>query len=172
MLSIPSYIVDWVYIQLRETAEGSAVASKSAFLHQDGRIVSDNGITGQIVFNMPTSNYYVVISHRDHLAVMSAASVSLSSSTSTLYDFTTGIGQYYGSDGAKELETNVWGMWAGDINQDKQITTMDYTSWYNSARIGELGYKDTDINMDCQVTTMDYTIWYNNARIGAASGVP
>jgi subtilisin family serine protease len=172
VLCIPSNIVDWVYIQLRETSDGSAIASKSAFIHQDGRIVSDNGITGQIVFNVSESNYYVVVSHREHLAVMSANTISLSGSTSTLYDFTTGSSQYYGTDGAVELETDVWGMWAGDINQDKQITTMDYTSWYNSAREGELGYKDTDINMDCQVTTMDYTIWYNNARTGASSGVP
>ena len=58
------------------------------------------------------------------------------------------------------------------VNRDGQVTTSDYTAWYNSARLGETGYLDTDMNMDGQVTTADYTLWYNNARIGAASQVP
>ncbi len=70
------------------------------------------------------------------------------------------------------METGVWGMWAGDVNQDKNVTTTDYTSWYNSARLGESGYRATDINLDGVVTTSDYTMWYNNARLGAASKVP
>ncbi|MFQ5752064.1 MAG: hypothetical protein ACE5HI_08720 [bacterium] len=76
------------------------------------------------------------------------------------------------SGGAKELETNVWGMWSGDINQDGQTTTADFTQWFNSARAGDSGYKTTDVNLDVQVTTADFTKWFNNARAGAASGVP
>ena len=60
----------------------------------------------------------------------------------------------------------------GDIDQDKQVTTTDYTQWYNSARLGDSGYRVTDIDMDGQVTTSDYTVWYNNARLGASSQVP
>jgi hypothetical protein len=63
-------------------------------------------------------------------------------------------------------------MYAGDINQDGEITTADYTAWYNSARAAESGYKTTDLNMDGEVTTADYTIWYNNARAAASSNVP
>jgi hypothetical protein len=103
---------------------------------------------------------------------MSATAQALSSSSPSLFDFTTGSGQYYGSNGAKQVESGVWGMWAGDVNQDKNVTTTDYTAWYNSARLGESGYKTTDINMDGVVTTSDYAQWYNNARLGAASPVP
>ena len=60
----------------------------------------------------------------------------------------------------------------GDINQDKEITTMDYEVWYNSVLQGESGYKTTDINMDGEVTTMDYELWYNNILVGASSEVP
>ena len=58
-----------------------------------------------------------------------------------------------------------------DINQDGQITSMDYTAWYNSTIISETGYKSTDINFDGQVTSMDYTLWYNNTIISASSTV-
>ncbi len=63
-------------------------------------------------------------------------------------------------------------MWAGDVNQDGNVTTTDYTSWYNSARLGDSGYRATDMDMDGVVRTSDYTMWYNNARLGAASTVP
>ena len=101
---IPSNVVDWVLLQLRETANGSAVFSKSVFLHKDGRIVADDGTTGEIELTAPEGNYYIVIKHRNHLAVMSANTVLLSLTNSTLYDFTTGSNKFYGNGGAKNLE--------------------------------------------------------------------
>jgi minor extracellular serine protease Vpr len=169
---IPPNVVDWVLVQLRESATGPAVASKSAFLHKDGRIVADDGNAGQIALDAANGTYYIVIKHRNNVAVMSKNTVDLSSGSSTLYDFTSDSSQYYGTGGVKELESGVWGMWAGDINQDGEITTSDYTAWYNSARAGDSDYKTTDVDMDTQVTTSDYTIWYNNARAGASSAVP
>ncbi|MBN2105229.1 DUF5060 domain-containing protein [bacterium] len=74
---IPSGVVDWVLVQLRETASGDAVISRSSFLHQDGRVVADDGITGQIWLEIDPGNYYIVINHRNHLPVMSADPVGL-----------------------------------------------------------------------------------------------
>jgi len=102
--SIPSNIVDWVLVQLRESATGIAVASKSAFLHKDGRVVSDDGTSGEIELNATEGDYYIVIKHRNHLAVMSRNVIQLSKVTSTLYDFTTGSNKFYGSGGAMQLE--------------------------------------------------------------------
>ena len=103
---------------------------------------------------------------------MSKTTRSFNRENALLYDFTNGSIKYYGECGAKELESGVWGIWAGDINQDSEVTTMDYTEWYNSKRAGDSGYQSTDINCDGQVSTSDYLIWYNNARTGASSGVP
>ena len=85
---IPSTIVDWVLVQLRTADTGPAVSSRSAFIRNDGRIVADNGTTGYIKMDIADGDYYIVIKHRNHLAVMSANPVSLNASTSTLYDFT------------------------------------------------------------------------------------
>ncbi len=101
--SIPADIVDWVLVQLRETADGNTITSHSAFLHKDGRIVADDGISGEIKLNAPEGDYYIVVKHRNHLSVMSAVTHHLSKTTSTLYDFTTGSNKFYGTDGAKQL---------------------------------------------------------------------
>ncbi len=101
---IPADVVDWVLVQLRETATGTAITSKSTFLHKDGRIVADDGTSGEIEMNAPARSYYIVIKHRNHLAVMSKNAISLNSTSSTLYDFTTGSEQFYGTGGAKELK--------------------------------------------------------------------
>jgi len=170
--TIPADVVDWVLIQLRAKADSAAVVSRSVFVKKNGTVVAENGIETKIEMNAVEGYYFIVIRHRNHLAVMSAEHVELKNSGTILYDFTRNKNQYYGTDACKELEPSLWGLWAGDINQDKQITTMDYTSWYNSARVGDSGYRVTDINFDGQVTTMDYTLWYNNARLGASSKVP
>jgi hypothetical protein len=41
-----------------------------------------------IEINAPDGNYYLVIKHRNHLAIMSAAAISLNGNSSVLYDFT------------------------------------------------------------------------------------
>ena len=174
--SVPEDITDWMLVQLRLTAEDTnAVASKSVFLRNDGRIVGDDGTTEYTKIEADSGNYFIVVKHRNHLAVMSDEVHTLGASSSTLYDFTVSdsdtCDRYFGND-AKVLETGVYGMYTGDINQDGEITTSDYTRWYNQARIGACGYNTCDINLDKDVTTTDYTKWYNNACIGASSHVP
>jgi len=102
--SVPANVVDWVLVQLRLTDSGVAEASTSAFLHKDGRIVADDGTTGQIELDAPAGSYYIVVKHRNHLSVMSAGTELLNSSTTTLYDFTTGSEQFFGTNGAKQID--------------------------------------------------------------------
>ena len=166
-------IVDWVLVELRTgTASGTKIGTRAAFLKSNGTIVDVDGSSAVAFSGIAAGNYYIVIKHRNHLSVMSASAVALTSSSAPLYDFTSGSSQFYGTGGARLLETDVWGLWSGDIDLDKQITTSDYTAWYNSARAGDSGYQLTDINLDGQVITSDYTIWFNNARAGASSQVP
>ncbi|MBN2201412.1 glycoside hydrolase family 88 protein [bacterium] len=170
---IPAGVTDWVSVELRSLASGPASVQRSFFLRKDGAVTDTNGATtGLLVPGADAGDYFIVVRHRNHLAVMSASARFLHSGSPDPYDFTDAPGRCYGLAGEKDLEAGVWGMWAGDVNQDGNVTTMDYTSWYNSARLGESGYRGTDMDMDGFVTTSDYTIWYNNARLGAASGVP
>ena len=166
--SIPTDISDWVLVQLRSTADGAAVASKSAMLRRDGRIVADDGTT-TIAMNAIPGSYYIVIKHRNHLPVMTASMITLSSDTATLYDFTISENKCYGTSGVVEVETGIWAMWAGDINQDGMVTTRDYKIWYEINSAGVTGYLQTDINRDGLVNIQDYSVWLYNATKGAKS---
>jgi hypothetical protein len=167
--SIPLDITDWVLVQLRETDTGTAVASKSAFLRNDGRVVDDDGTSEQITMDVAPGNYYIVIEHRNHLAVMSANFVALSSGSSTLYDFSTGSGQYYGS-AAKELEIGVLGMYTGAANGNNQVQNDDKNvDW--ATQVGAAGYRGADFNLNGQVQNDDKNLLWN-ANVGAGSQVP
>lgn len=169
--SIPAGIVDWVLVELRHSLNGGdTVAYKSAFLKSDGSIVSDDGITNEIVIDVPPGSYYIVIRHRNHLAVMSSLKVSLddNSSTPVLYDFTTGSGQFYGgSDGSKliDLSPVVWGMISGDANGNGQVQNNDSENYWKPDN-GLSGYKISDFNLNGQVQNNDNEVYWkpNNGR--------
>jgi hypothetical protein len=169
-VTVPANVTDWVLVQLQRTSDGSALDSKSAFLHKDGRIVADDGITGQIEMNTPPGNYFVVLKHRNHLSAMSNSAVTFSSPpTITSYDFTTGSTKFYGgSNGCVELENGVWGMIAGDANADGGVYAEDYTAYQLSQ--GVPGYKPEDFNLDGGVYAEDYTIYQINQ--GRQTSIP
>ena len=117
--SIPnSDIVDWVLVELRTgDASGTKVATRAGFLKSDGTIVDTNGVSPLQFAGLGDGNYYVVVRHRNHLAIMSASAIPLSSN-SALYDFSTAQLQAYGTNPMADLLGNgtVFGMIAGDAN--------------------------------------------------------
>jgi pimeloyl-ACP methyl ester carboxylesterase len=84
--TMPNDIVDWVLVQLRKSANGNAVVSKSVLLRKDGQLVDDNGTTIEIPLNAPDDNYYIVIKHRNHLSVMSAVAQPFGSASVAHYN--------------------------------------------------------------------------------------
>ncbi len=158
--SIPANIVDWVLVQLRETATGSAITSRSAFLRKDGRIVADDGTTEEIELSVPEGNYFIVIKHRNHLAVMSMNAIPLNSTTSTLYDFTASESQFYGSGGAVQLESGVWGMWSGDADGSGVVDAGDRNSTWNDRN--KSGYENSDVDLSGVVDAADRNTTWNN----------
>ncbi len=158
--SIPANIVDWVLVELRKSANGSAIVSKSVFLHKDGRVVADDGYTGEIELVAPDGDYYIVIKHRNHISVMSANKVALSSTTSTLYDFTTGSEKFYGTGGAVELENGVWGMWSGDADGSGTVDASDRNDTWNDRN--KSGYENSDVDLSGVVDAGDRNATWNN----------
>ena len=77
--AIPDSIVDWVMMELRNDPAGPAVKQQSAFLSKHGYLCNMTGSQG-LLFDVPDGEYYIVIYHRNHLAVMSANAVPLSGS--------------------------------------------------------------------------------------------
>ena len=159
--SIPSNVVDWVLVELRTGASSSTVAAtRAAFLKSDGTIVDLEGTSPVGFSGITPGSYYIIVKHRNHLAVMSSDLVVLDGITS--YDFTTGSDKYYGTtSGAKEVETNVWGMLAGDTNGDGGVGVEDYSEYKMTQ--GQEGYdKIADFNCDGGVGVEDYSLYKLN----------
>lgn len=152
-------IIDWILVELRDAPSASAatqstvIAAKSAFLLNDGSIVNLDG-TSSLNFGNITiqQSLFVIIWHRNHLAIMSANPVLMQGNTYH-YDFTDAAGKAY-LNGQKELSTGVWGMIAGDTDASGEINAADKASgWLIQA--GYSGYLSSDLNFDRQVHHSD-----------------
>ena len=171
--SVPSGVIDWVTLELRkESTPGVVAATRAAFLKSNGSIVDLDGTSPVKMYGVTDGNYYIVVKQRNHLGIMSHDAQALSSSTSTLYDFTLLQSQAYGTDPMADLGDGSFGMIGGDANGDGQVTTTDYDIWLPDARAAATGYKNTDMNLDGQATTTDYDLWLPNARAAKSSQVP
>ncbi len=167
-------VVDWVILEIRETAGAAAtatsattVARQAAFILNDGTIVSVDGSSEVLIPATFTDNVYVVIYHRNHLAMMSSVPVTLVSDVFT-YDFTTAQGQAY-NIGQKILAGGV-GMYAADGDGNGDINLSDFTDiWV--PQFGFLGYNKGDFDLNGDVNLSDFTdFWVPN--FGKLTQVP
>jgi hypothetical protein len=166
-------IVDWVLVELRETAGAAGTATSSTtlarqagFLLNNGKVV---GLDGSSMLSFTANiqqNLFTVVWHRNHLGVISANPLGLVSGAYT-YDFTTGAGQALGgSNGHRELVPGIWGMIGGDGNADKQVNNADKTDvWMPQS--GNSDYLSGDFDLNGQVNNSDKVeIWRPNSGSG------
>jgi Cadherin domain len=172
-------IVDWVFVELRSAVNSSVViATRSALIQRDGDIVSPTNGTSLLAFpGFAGQQFYVTVKHRNHLSVMTASAVTLTTG-GTLVDFTTAsnaqvfnkpVGPSMVDYDGVEMVTvqGLRAMWAGNTTADVKVkyqgTSSDNTPVlaqvlsfpgnvssaynYNNA----LGYFSGDVNMDGRV---------------------
>ncbi|MCP9747088.1 hypothetical protein [Lacihabitans sp. CS3-21] len=101
-------ITDWVLVELR-SAPGTITESIAALVKNDGTIVNADG-TSPLKFATTSGNFYVSVRHRNHLGVMTANQVAISS-TAQAIDFTTVA--TFGTN-AQAVVGGVKAMWAGN----------------------------------------------------------
>lgn len=142
---IPEDAVDWVLVELRLLANGPAVYRRSAFLRNDGQIIDEKGNAYINAFAESAASYYIVIKHRNHLAVMSNAAQDFSSGSAN-YDFTSDKQSFYGNDAAL-VESGVYGMFAGDADGNNVIVFASEVSVLRSENLSA-GYYNSDLNLD------------------------
>ncbi len=169
--AVPPSVVDWILLELRsDTAATSVVDRRAAFLKSDGSVVNLDGTSAVLFPSLAAGDYYVVVHHRNHLAVMSASALSLSAN-SPLYDFTVSQAQARGANAMKALGTH-FGLFSGDANGDGQVTSLDFDQFNPKFRSAATGYEASDFNLDGQVTSLDFDLFNPNFRAGAVSKVP
>ncbi len=163
-------IVDWISVEILDSRQ-IPVDTVVCLLRNDGRVLSITGDTLVPLDPRVTANqYYIIIRHRNHIAIMSAALVSIFE-YSDLYDFTTGFDKYYGSD-AKMLKNGLYGMYAGDANFDGKIDSDDFNLYEIDSKNGVSGYRITDFNIDGYVTSFDFHLLAPNKRNSITSKIP
>ncbi len=170
--TIPSGVVDWVLVSLRTGQDATTgVDTIAAFLKKDGSVV---GLDGNSLVRFPGvkfGSYYVVLRHRNHLAIMSANSLPLNGS-SVLYDFTMAQSKAFsgGSDGMK-LVGSRYTLFAGNGNGDGVVNATDRNTVWRIQNGLLNGYYAGDFNLDAVVNATDRNLFWriNN---GTLSQVP
>ena len=168
-------IVDWILVELRETSggpstatSGTMIARKAGFILKGGNVVATDGANMMHFDVFITQNLYIVIWHRNHLAIMSSGPLTDVGGTYS-WDFTSGTGQAYGTDAQKNLG-GIFGMFAGDGDANGTVETADKNTVWGS-QVGMKGYYSGDFDMNSEVMNQDKNdVWVGN--IGTESQAP
>ena len=118
----PNAIVDWVFLELRSKTDSTyRVLTRSALLQRDGDIVDIDGIS-PVVFKAKIDSYFIVLRHRNHLGVMTAAPVALNRDKAmpAYIDFASPATLTYGTHARKSVG-NYRVLWAGNADANKYV---------------------------------------------------
>ena len=116
------------------------------------------------------NSYYIVLVHRNSVATWSATPVTMAANGSS-YNFTNSASQAAGSNLA-DLGSGIFGIYAGDINQDGSIDFNDYPALDIASSAGVLGYDANDLNGDASVDFNDYPMIDINSSNGIITVTP
>lgn len=150
-------VVDWVQVQLRDATDSNLVIeSQSALLLRNGNIVTIDGIS-DLTFAQSMGNYHVAILHRNHLGVLTANSVSLSSSVTNL-DLSSNMNAANGGPLAlRDMGNGVFAIYAGDVTSDGNILNTDISNAISNSG-GINIYSGADANMDGNILNTDIAL--------------
>ncbi len=163
-------VVDWILVSIRETQHNNSTVFRApAHVYVDGEIKIAS--VGAKCMLDPAKKYYIVIEHRNHLAVMSKKPVSIING-SISYDFR--YTEAY-NEGHKEIGDGMYAMIAGNANpKDTEPTVMsidedDLKSWEGGNGLNS-SYFLQDVDLSGDVSVKDKEILFNN--MGLISMVP
>lgn len=161
--SFPANAVDWILVEARSASNmDQVVAQKAAILLQNGYVQDIDGTAGVRFDNMPNGSYYVVVRHRNHLGAMSAMPMSLPNQFT--YNFSASSTQALGANQMTEVESGVFALFAGDINNDGVITIADFNMYQTEASSFNQ-YLPSDCNLNRAVTVADFNVYQDNASV-------
>lgn len=169
--SIPNDVVDWVLVELRSGANARPTSSQSAFLGQDG-LIRSIGKPYLIFRDASPGPYYLVIRHRNHLALMSSSATAFSLSGSPVLIDLSVANNIYGQGAFAALGDDICGLIAGDADMDGGIFPSDRNAHWR-VQSGGNGYKSADFNLDGNVFPNDLNgFWRVNSGLGSQVPAP
>lgn len=168
--------IDWVEVELRKAKTGMTasqvagmtdscmvVTRDTCLVRSDGTVVDRNG-NARICFNRAletTQNCYVVVRHRNHLAIMTTKPyrVSVSQDSVVLVDFTDSSNVYFSTGRLAEhmsvVDTKdgkqVWAMCVGEVNENAIVSLLDPNDVKAYGETPVVGYNVLDTNFDGEI---------------------
>ncbi len=162
---LPAKTVDWVLIELYDT-NGLRKRRIPALLDNDGFVTNLDGSKPLEIDELYPEEHQVAVLHRSHLGVLVKAGINVIDGANYTLNLTTATELVEGSNQLKNLALGVYGLIAGDLDNNGVINTTDFGNWRRE--IGSSGYYSGDMNADGTVDFDDSTLWKNNrSKIGS-----
>ena len=138
--------VENITVELRNPISKELVATTTTMLNTNGNATA--------IFNpFVNGSYYLVVKHRNAIETWSSSIVSIGALPLS-YDYTTSASKAYGNN-MKQIETGVWAIYSGDINQDKGVDNLDIDALFSDINTSNFGVLATDLNGDGGVDNLD-----------------
>lgn len=161
--TIDSNVVDWVLIELRDSSRGTLFEQQAGLLLSNGSIVDSVAQVGDIKLASVTSNstnYQIVIKHRNHLSVSTSTAINLSPGMTTNVDFTNNSNVL--NNNQKLVSNGQYAMVAGNVNSGSEIDASDRVAVRSENEATNV-YSNLDVNMDGYIDSSDRTIARNTS---------
>ena len=169
----PRHIVDWITVQLRPSLTGAEEQLQNCFLLDDGTVVDVTGNPALAFDYNGSLEYYLIVRHRNHLEVMSAAPIAFtpypqnySPADLTLLDSIMGGNVH----GVSKVEAGVLALSSGDADQNGTVTSTDANYWRTESGL-LYGYYTSDFNLNGIVSTTDINRYWRTTA-GKISQIP
>lgn len=158
--SFDENIVDWVLLELYD-ANGLLKYRTPALLTKDGDVKAIDSSTNTIqISDLHPERHYVAILHRSHLGVIASTAIDVVDQGSFQVDLSQGEASAQGLGQLNEISPGIYGMMAGDMDQNGTINTADLNLWQRT--VGAVGYQESDLKLDGKVDALDYALWEEN----------
>jgi hypothetical protein len=150
--SMPTDIVDWILVQLRDVITMEVISQRAALVKESGDIVEIDGASA-VTFEAPADWYYIAVRHRNHMSVVTDAPMDCTEGA-VEFDFTV---EHGANAGMVQIVPGVYAMMCGDVNGDNLIKFNGSDNDKNAilSAVGTLtpnavlmGYNRYDVNMD------------------------
>ena len=163
----PTDEVENLTVELHDATTYALVATTTATLKTNGTMVCTFATA-------PSGSFYIAVKGSNLVQTWSATPQTVGA-TPLAFDFSTTESQSY-TDGSQpsvvELETGVWGMYSGDVNQDEIIDAFDTSAISNDSDAAAFGVLATDLNGDGIVDAFDASLGSNNSDASLYSQHP
>ena len=146
-------IVDWIWVELRDKNDNTAIIeSTSALLQRNGTVVTTDGVS-PVEFSSSADRYYVAVAHQSHLGIITANTIALPNTGQNL-DLTADTALIDGGINAlNDMSDGYFALSAGDYNGNGQIQNSDSADI--RPLLGRSIYSPADIDMNGQIQNSD-----------------